>query len=117
MYADFTYYTETYQSSIIPDENNFKWYARKATLFIELKTHQRANDYVEDNKVKDCTCSLAEYLYQDRVHGEDSNVQSEKVGEWTRTFKINTEKERQSNMHAIVVEHLAITGMLYAGVY
>lgn len=115
MYADFTYYKDIYKGTFIPDADIFKWYADKATLFINIKTYERAKDYDEDSKVKDCMCALAEHLYQNGVNEESNNIASEKVGEWTRTYRNTTTKELNYGMTSIVVTYLATTGMLYGG--
>lgn len=67
-YADFSYYSSGYllgKSPVIPDEE-FSYWEKQAGHIIDQHTFGRmaADSSLVDDNVRDCTCELAELLYQ-----------------------------------------------------
>lgn len=120
-YVDYIYYTETYKGSTIP-EAAFPKFATKSENKVNIMTFNRidtSKDYMD--KVKMCCCELAESLYiSDKEDSNNaSNISSERVGDYSVSFVDNTnlEKLRSAKIKLIVQDWLALTGILYRGLY
>ena len=116
-YIDYSYYTDTYKGSSIP-EAAFDKMANKAQANVDYYTFNRIDetaDYM--NKVKMCCCELSEYLYKQDNKDHEDDVQSEKKGEWSTTYISAKEAEslKQSKIKEIINNWLAMTGLLYRG--
>lgn len=113
-YADFEYYTNTYKGAVL-DTASFDLYARKATQEIKKYTFNRIQDSSIPDDAKMCCCELAEYLYKQDKY--DTNVASEKVGEYSVSFVAGQTAEdiKLSAIKGIIYNWLAMTSLLYRG--
>ena len=129
MYADYGYYTDGYllgRSPAVP-EAVFPYWEKQAERVLNQYTFSRlfSNFGLITDEVKDCTCELAELLYQvDRA----SQQASEQGGFLTSfsndgesgTFDLSqstfTEEGKQKKAREIIYRYLGNTGLLYQGV-
>ena len=134
MYADFAYYSGNYGGSLIP-ENDFDHYSAKASDRIDAVTFGRLENGIPDEfseKVKRCTCELAEIIYiystisKSSVSAENSSISSEKIGEYSVQYtssadRISAQFSSYRDFDGIcndtIRRHLSRTGLLYRGVY
>ncbi|MCI7322784.1 MAG: hypothetical protein MR508_05670 [Lachnospiraceae bacterium] len=129
MYADYGYYTDGYllgRSPAVP-EAVYPYWEKQAERVLNQYTFSRlaSNFGLITDEVKDCTCELAELLYQaDRV----SQQASEQGGILTSfsndgesgTFDLSqsnfTEEGKARKAKEIICRYLGNTGLLYQGV-
>lgn len=128
IYADYEFYTTAYGGTALSEEQ-YNFYAQKASAYIDYITLNRARSASGENleAVKHCACALAE-LGQDAatldgvVYSAERPVSSETVGGWSRSYGTKalsqvdvqrTEARRQE----IVLSYLAPTGLLRARGY
>ena len=113
-YADYAYYTDTYKGAVL-DAASFPLYAQKATQLIKLHIFNRIKEDNIPDEAKMCCCELAEYLYKQDKY--DTNVASEKVGEYSVSFVAGQTAEdiKLSAIKGIIYNWLAMTGLLYRG--
>lgn len=131
MYADYSDYEREYllgRSPAIPDEV-FPYWEKQARSEVDRYTFDRLNGHPElvSDKVKDCTCELAELLYQADSTAQQALQQGgagplasySNDGE-SGTFDLSqsnyTESGKQAKIREIIHRHLGNTGLLYAGV-
>lgn len=121
MYADYTYYTDTFYGNIV-EETDFPRYATKASDFIDYITYGKAADKADLDAVKKCCCALAEQYVaiesaRARVASEGGEIQSETVGSHSRTFRSGTEiaQAARAELGNIARQYLLPTGLLYRG--
>lgn len=123
-YIDFTYYTETYKGSTIP-EAAFSRFAMKAENKVDLMTFNRIDteaDYME--RVRMCCCEIADSLYSIDVSentqsaGSSGIVSSERVGDYSVSYVdvATTNSMNAIKIKSIATEWLGLTGLLYRGV-
>lgn len=131
MYADYRYYTEGYllgKTPAVPEEI-FPYWEKQARSQIDQYTYGRisADSGLVSEKVKDCTCELAEFLYQaDSV--SQQGIQDGAVGPISSysndgesaSFDLSrssyTEEGKTKKVKEIIYRYLSNTGLLYAGV-
>lgn len=120
-YADFDYYSTQYSGTLIPEEK-FQFVAEKASDRIKEAIFDREITDKHMARVRRCCCELADEIY--RASDDDaeySNVSSEKIGEYSVTFRSRSEilqnrKLLNENCSNIIRRYLANTGLLYQGV-
>lgn len=132
MIVDFTYYTEVFEGTAIP-EQDFKQLSKKAERFVNYATCNRALETQGETleTVKECICELAEqYQVIEKTEkqslGEGEKViASESVGSWSVSYDTPTKvdvnasdyiTEKNKKLYSVVKEYLAFTGLLYRGV-
>lgn len=118
-YVDYTYYTETYGSSVIPSAS-FAKYERKAENKINLATFNRISEsgaYMND--VRMCTCEVAEKIYAvDTEKVKRDGLKSYSNDGESGTYDDMTEDETvKKEVDSIISEYLLMTGLLYRGCY
>lgn len=115
-YADFAYYQDTYKGAVL-DAASFDLYARKATRIIKQYTFGRVKDDGIPEVVKMCCCELAEAEYKHEKSGDNGNIASEKVGDYSVSYisKETQEQQHNSKVYKILALWLADTGLLYRG--
>lgn len=112
-YADGNWYSINYNGNIIPVEEIDK-YLTLASNKIRMSILNRDITGFEED-VKNCTCSVAEILYNQNENREGivKGITSEKVGDYSRTFSSN------STASGIILDtmelYLGHTGLLYRG--
>lgn len=128
MYADYSYYTDTFFGDMIP-ENKFPKYATAASDFIDYFTMGKAANNAELPAVKKCCCALAEqYMTIDTIRSAaaakvtaDGIIASESVGSHSRSFRTGADgtqavEAEEKKLAQIARVYLMPTGLLYRGV-
>lgn len=112
MIADFQYYNVTYLNGrdALLDSASFAFYENQAEMILEERIIQ---PYTTDSRIKNCVCELAEAVYQ---NNKDQNIASEKVGDYSVSYKSLTDKQIRSSYNSIIKKYLAKTGLMYTGV-
>lgn len=117
---------------MIPQET-FEKYAKGASYEVRLRIHNKdISDY--EDVVKECTCSVAEILYNQYlkkekinniIDGSENIVTSEKVGDYSRTISsvtlgelvtLSSEDEVSKEIDDVVIKQLLFTNLLYGGI-
>lgn len=93
----------------------FDFYLRSASQLIARATFNRVDEGNVPNCVKMCCCELAELVFKHDQTG--SEVQSEKVGDWSKTYGSVAEREAayKSAVSDTLKKWLGGTGLLYRG--
>lgn len=127
MYADYTYYTETFYGDLIPEE---KWakFATRASDYIDYITWNKAKNNAELPEVKKCCCALADqYVTIEALSTaaaakvtEEGIIASETVGAHSRSFRNGSEgveavAAAAAELAKIARQYLLPTGLLYRG--
>lgn len=135
IYADYDYYANSYFGRSI-QEDDFPRFALRASQYIDYITMGKAEARADLEAVKMCCCALAE-KYQSiemakdmvqkslsSVSADGSEVQSESVGSWSRSYRsigdisremAEIEEKGKSELYRTAQQHLAPTGILYRG--
>lgn len=127
MYADYTFYTDTFYGDKIPEEK-FPKYATAASDFIDYFTMGKAANNSDLPAVKKCCCALAEqYMFIDTVREAasakvtaDGIIASESVGSHSRSFQTGAAgaqavEAEEKKLADIARVYLLQTGLLYRG--
>ncbi len=116
----YKFYTDSYLSGreAVLDTASFPFWERKASQVVQKYTFGNIGENEPISEVvQGCVCEVAELLYEhDRQKRKNDGIASEKVGEYSvsyRTEKSTEEKERE--VCGVVWEWLANTGLLYCG--
>ena len=129
-YVELTYYKEGYllgKNQAVPDPE-FGFWEKQARAELDTYTFGRleANNNLITDKVKDCTCAIAELLYKAHTLSE-SNMAQGIVGaltSWSNdgnsgsvdtSQSVYTESGKRSEIQRIIYLYLGNTGLLYAG--
>nr|DAV36016.1 MAG TPA: Head Tail Connector Protein [Caudoviricetes sp.] len=119
MYADYSYYTDSWAGTLIPAQE-FNSYARKAERLINYIVSGGVKEVTEP--VKNAVCAAAEAAYELRKSVENipQGIKSENTDGYSVTYKDYnidelTDMERRAMFNAIRQE-LYNTGLLYQGV-
>lgn len=119
IYADADYYQNKYllgRAEVIP-LSEFLFWAKQASLEVDRHTMNRlhgTNDYELPDRVKDCVCDLAEYLYVQEENAGYGAISSETVGPHSVSY--DTESVAGTSSESIISKYLSNTGLLYKGV-
>lgn len=126
-YVDNDYYVNDYEGKIIPDDS-FDDYAKQASVKIKHYTSNKINENSLDSSVKDCTCSIAEYLFnQETLKNKittEKTISSETLGPRSVTYVNNSQyqdkqvkspEEMRKDIKQICKEYLS-PELLYRGV-
>jgi len=130
-YTDLVYYRSGYllgKAPVIPDEE-FSYWEKQAGQLIDQHTFGRLATDVSlvDDKVRDCTCELAELLYQSDKMTQQTAEQGgagllssfSNDGE-SGTFDLSqsdyTRDGKKDKIREILLRYLGGTGLLYQGV-
>ena len=124
MYADYTFYVETYLQGKTPTitEAEFNYLEQQAGVQIRKYTIGRSDSYTGD-EVKMAACAAAEKLSDiNQAHesmGVGVGVTSEHVGEYSVSYSGNTVKELSEmttkEVRKVIYDWLLPTGLLYRG--
>lgn len=132
MYADYPYYAANYlmdcKEPVVVD-GAFAYWEKQAAAEIDRYTFGRLNADLSlvSDKVKDCACELAEFLYQaDSVsrqaleRGGAGLLSSYSNDGDSGTFDLShspyTVEGKAMKIREIIYKYLAHTGLLYTGV-
>lgn len=131
MYVDYDYYVTGYLMGKAPEVPGelFPYWEKQARNQIDRYTHERISTDLNlvSEKVKDCSCELAEFLYQaDSVvqqgieEGAAGPVASYSNDGQSASFDLSrsayTEEGKAKKVKEIIYRYLSNTGLLYAGV-
>lgn len=105
MYADYTYYTETYKGNAIP-LSDYDRLALRASSYLDKLTMGRIKEPTED--IKMAVCAVAEAWL---INEQGGDVTSQSVGSWSKTYakKIKTDDQR---LYDAAQLHLANTNLV-----
>lgn len=131
MYADYVYYASGYllgKSPAVPEEE-YDFWEKQARAEIDAYTFGRIgrNEQLISEKVKDCTCAIAELLYkadsvseQAREAGAAGPLVSYGNDGESGTFDTGqskyTETGKKAEIRRLLYQYLGNTGLLYSGV-
>ena len=129
MYADYGYYTDGYLLGCSPavPEAVFPYWEKQAERVLNQYTFSRlvSNFGLITDEVKDCTCELAELLYQADKSAQQAAEQGGVLQSYSNdgesgTFDLSqstfTEEGKQKKIREIIYRYLGNTGLLYSGV-
>ena len=139
MYADYTFYTETFYGTAIA-EADFPRLSSRASDFIDYYTRGKAVAYENTTPLAKCCCALAEQMQTDEQNkalaakanaaalaSGTGEVKSESVGSWSvsyattsyyaKTVAADAVNNANAAYAAIALRYLANTGLLYRGGY
>lgn len=120
MYADYAFYTNTYNAgrSAVIESADWTYYERLAEYYVRNHTLARSDSYAEGDEVKLATCELAEQYYSfDHDEKYTRDISSEHVGEYSVSYTAHTEASKEEDLKSIMTKYLSLTGLLYKGVY
>lgn len=126
IYADYSYYTESFYGDMIP-ENDFNKYASRASDYIDRVTMNRAASYVvlhpNDESVKKAVCACAEQYYvlsfvRAAAASSDGEIASESVGSHSVSYRSRAETAAalEAEIKKQAESYLTATGLLYRGI-
>ena len=131
VYVDLNYYITEYllgKTPVVPGEL-FLYWEKQARIQIDRYTHDRisANSSLISEKVKDCACELAEFLYQadsvacqgteERAAGPVASYSNDgQSASFDLSRSTYTEEGKTKKVKEIIYRYLSNTGLLYAGV-
>ena len=112
VYADCDYYLNEYSGNAVA-EADFARLSRQASAYLDSLTCGKIRGpWVDDSRVKDACCALADILHAQERGGE---VASES-NDGTSVTYVTSGKTAQNRMYDAAVMYLSGTGLLYAGV-
>ena len=112
VYADYDYYLFQYSGNAVA-EADFARLSRQASAYLDSLTYGKIRGpWVDDSRVKDACCALADILHAQEQGGE---VASESNDGASVTY-VTSGKTAQNRMYDAAVMYLSSTGLLYAGV-
>ena len=129
MYASYNYYESGYLLGRDPKLSgaDFPFWEKQAERVLNQYTFSRlvSNFGLITDEVKDCTCELAELLYQADKSAQQAAEQGGVLQSYSNdgesgTFDVSqstfTEEGKAKKTREIVYRYLGNTGLLYAGV-
>ena len=112
IYADYDYYLNEYSGNAVAGAD-FVRLSRQASAYLDgLTCGKIRGTWVDDSRVKDACCALADILHAQEQGGE---VASESNDGASVTY-VTSGKTAQNRMCDAAVMYLSNTGLLYAGV-
>lgn len=112
VYADYDYYLNEYSGNAVA-EADFTRLSRQASAYLDSLTCGKIRGtWVDDSRVKDACCALADILHVQEHGGE---IASESNDGASVTY-VNSSTTQEQRLYNIAVMHLSSTGLLYAGV-
>lgn len=112
VYADYDYYLNEYSGNAVA-EADFARLSRQASAYLDSLTYGKIRGpWVDDSRVKDACCAVAEVMYKQEQGGE---VASES-NDGTSVTYVASGKSAEQRMYSTAVMYLSNTGLLYAGV-
>ena len=136
MYADFSFYQDTFKGILITDEAMFRTFSERASEFIDTATFGRLADEelleTHKNKIQKCVCALAEQFFRRNIatfkgipDSENMPKTSESIGAYSVSManpydyvqEISmTDADFQKALKSTVLRYLGNTGLLFRGV-
>ena len=97
IYADYTYYTETYDGKSVKQED-FLRLSTGASAYLDRVTSGKAEEHSEDDRLKICCCALCDILAATADTG-GLVKQSESVGSWSYSLASGSEATAEELMY------------------
>lgn len=117
MYADYTFYNDTYLGNIIPDETAFQRIEQAAELKLDYFTFDRIDQ--ADDKIRLAVCKMADILYtqeQRQKQYKGREVASENNDGYSVSFVGMSEQDRKNlvekELYDAAYTCLAQTGLM-----
>lgn len=111
VYADYDYYLDEYSGNAVA-EADFTRLSRQASAYLDSLTCGKIRGtWVDDSRVKDACCALADILHAQEQGGE---VASESNDGASVTY-VNSSTTPQQRLYNVAAMYLSSTGLLYAG--
>ena len=111
VYADYDYYLNEYSGNAVA-EADFTRLSRQASAYLDSLTCGKIRGtWVDDSRVKDACCAVAEVMQKQEKGGE---VASESNDGASVTYVTGSATPEQ-RMYNAAVMYLSSTGLLYAG--
>ena len=111
VYADYDYYLNEYSGNAVA-EADFTRLSRQASAYLDgLTCGKIRGTWVDDSRVKDACCAVAEAMYKQ----EQGEVASESNDGASVTY-VNSGTTPEQRLYNITAMYLSSTGLLYAGV-
>ena len=117
--TDYTFYTDKYLSGkeAVLDSASFPFWERKACNQVRSFTFGNIDESAEvPETVQMCVCEVAEILLIQENRSKTSGIASEKVGDYSVSYRAQTDGEKQAEIRKVVTEWLSETGLMYCGV-
>ena len=117
--TDYTFYNDKYLSGkeAVLDAASFLFWERKACNVVRNLTFGNIDETAEiPEAVQMCVCEVAELLFNQEKYAQASNIASEKVGDYSVTYRAQTGAEKMQDAGDIAKQWLSGTGLLYCGV-
>ena len=112
VYADYDYYLNEYSGNAVA-EADFTRLSRQASAYLDSLTCGKIRGtWVDDSRVKDACCAVAEAMQKQDQGGE---VASESNDGASVTY-VNSNTTPEQRMYNAAAMYLSGTGLLYAGV-
>lgn len=106
IYADYEYYEDEYKGRF--DESSFDKYSVEASLEIKNATHDKAIPEIKE--VKNCMCKIVDAMIENEKN--QSSIASEKVGNYSVTYNIKSQKDKETEYYYIINQYLGSLGLL-----
>lgn len=131
MYTDYEYYVNEYLLGKSPliSEDDFPYFEKQARSEIDKYTFGRISrdNRLVSEKVKDCTCAIAELLYmadrlseqafQEGAAGPLSSFSNDgQSGTYDLSQSAYTESGKKAKVKQLIYKYLGDTGLLYSGI-
>lgn len=119
IFADADFYKNEYllgRAETIPLDE-FLFWSRKASTYINMKTSNRITKDNIIESVKLCTCEIAEAYFTENENRQSDNISSETTGGHSVSYadqRLDSD-EFDGNIKPILFRWLANTGLLYRG--
>ncbi len=117
--TNYTFYTEKYLSGreAVLSAASFSFWERKACNIVRNLTCGNIDENQEiPEVVQMCVCEVAELLQTQEQQVKTAAVASEKVGDYSVSYRAKTDKEKKTEVYNVVSEWLEDTGLMYCGV-
>ena len=112
VYAAYDYYLNEYSGNAV-SEADFARLSRQASAYLDSLTYGKIRGpWVDDSRVRDACCAVAEVMYKQEQGGE---VASESNDGASVTYVTGSATPEQ-RMYNAAAMYLSGTGLLYAGV-
>ena len=119
-YADYTFYTDTFHGSTIP-EAAFSSVILRASVYVKYITFGRIEDTEIPEEVRLAACAVSEVMYKADAEGEQKEKKSETVGNVSVSY-VTEQQDGQTReavaakkQYAAAYPYLIHTGLLYRG--
>lgn len=117
--TDYTFYKDKYLSGkeAVLDAASFLFWERKACNIVRNLTFGNIDETAEITEtVQMCVCEVAELLQKQEQQAKTAGVASEKVGDYSVSYRAQSDKEKKNEVFNVVSEWLEDTGLMYCGV-